>query len=718
MLNPNYSQQYFIHKPLLNKTNFSTTPLYYPNNQQISYPLNNHQILYIPKTQQLLYPQNNHQISYIQNNQQILYPKNNPQISYIPNNQDISLNPNIKQKSYIQNNNILNPKTNQQLSYIQNNQQILLQNNKPILSQNNQQILPQNSQEILSQNNQQISYIANNQELLSQIPQNNQQILTPNNQQILTPNNQQILPQNSQQILTPINQQILPQNSQQILPQNSQEILPQNNQQILTPNNQQILPQNNQQILPQNNQQILSQNNQQISYIPSIQEILSQNNQEIQSQNQQIASPQNNEQIKDEINSSDSEESVNTENIIGPVELPKTQNFQRNTNTYIQPIGSRIPIEKNHYQVSNSEKNDNNSKKKNNSNNEEEESETSKSHESQENNEVNEFNELDTSKDEKKELIIPGTYYDISYYVEIIRNHLQNMGKNEDLIVTIIENTKLKERESIRKLYKQKYKEDLIKKFQKELNGDIKESVIGSFMNPIEYDTYWIYNSLRLIGKKSGILTEIIGSRTISELKKIKTYYAYKYGETLKNEIDTETYGDYKKLLLALLQCKRSNSKNPDTSACANDASDLYKLGIKKRENDIETFIRIFTTSSPFEISIINHFYKQQSGKGLLTAIDSEFEFSAETKNLLATIVKAQIDPYGFYSDIIHDNLDNLGNNNLKLIRNICARFSVDMPLIKQAYLRDYEIDLLKDIQTKVTGNLGKILYSIVYKEK
>ena len=170
--------------------------------------------------------------------------------------------------------------------------------------------------------------------------------------------------------------------------------------------------------------------------------------------------------------------------------------------------------------------------------------------------------------------------------------------------------------------------------------------------------------------------------------------------------------------MIALLRCQRSTSSQPNTSACANDASDLYQLGEKKRENDEETYIRIFTKSSPTEITIINHFYKQQTGKGLLGAIDTEFDFSNDTKNLLDTIVRGQVDVYGFYAKKIHEALENIGTNNMKLIRNICARYTIDLQLIKNAYERDYDSDMLEDIKSKLSGNFSKVLYSIAFKQK
>ena len=213
-------------------------------------------------------------------------------------------------------------------------------------------------------------------------------------------------------------------------------------------------------------------------------------------------------------------------------------------------------------------------------------------------------------------------------------------------------------------------------------------------------------------------ITEIIGSRNDSELKAIKEFYKKKYGKTLESDITGDISRLYQKIILALLRCQRTTSSQPNASSCANDASDLYKLGEKGGKNDGDTFIRIFTKSSPEEITIINHFYKQQAGKGLLGAIDSEFNFSPEIKSLFDTIVRAQVDVYGFYAKKIHESLENVVMNKLILIRNICARYTIDIAKIKRVYERDYNNDMLEDIRSKIAGNFGKILYSLASKEK
>ena len=297
-------------------------------------------------------------------------------------------------------------------------------------------------------------------------------------------------------------------------------------------------------------------------------------------------------------------------------------------------------------------------------------------------------------------------------HVEILRNACQGAGTDEDAIVRVIANTTNQERALIRRLYAQRYNEDLITRLQSELSGDFKSSAMGSFMTPTEYDAYCLHDAVKGLGTKEGVLTEIIGSRTPQELAAIKRLYATNYGESLDNAVAGDTSGDYKNLLLALLQCQRSQSIQGNPTLCAQDAAALYQAGEGKWGTDEATFTRIFATRSPAELALINQYYKQHAGKGLLGAINSEF--SGDTKDLLDTVVRANVDPYGYYAGRIHESVDGLGTNDSRLIRNICARQAVDLPYIKQAYIRDYGKDMLNDIRSDTSGHYRQVLTSLV----
>ena len=331
-------------------------------------------------------------------------------------------------------------------------------------------------------------------------------------------------------------------------------------------------------------------------------------------------------------------------------------------------------------------------------------------------------NNIEIKKEEENlPLIDENINYSIDQYSEILKNILNDKDriKNqlEDTLIKIIEKTSHSQRQEMRVSFYRNYSDNLILAIKKEMTGNFKESVLGSFLLPSEYDTYSINSSFKNNNqKKELVLSEIIGSRSSSELSTIKKLYISNYRKLLKKDIISETSGDFQKFLLSLLLCNRSNSSSPNPNSCANDASDLYQAGEKKRQNDEDTFIRIFTTSSPIELSIINHFYKLQTGKGLLSAIKTEFEFCKETKDLLETIVRALINKEAYYAKTIRDAINE--GNDTKLIRVICSRHSLDLNDIKKAYKKDYQKELIQDINDKKEENWGKIIYSLVDKAK
>ena len=147
-------------------------------------------------------------------------------------------------------------------------------------------------------------------------------------------------------------------------------------------------------------------------------------------------------------------------------------------------------------------------------------------------------------------------------------------------------------------------------------------------------------------------------------------------------------------------------------AGCQQDAAALYQAGEGKWGTDENTFIRIFSTRSPAELGLINQYYKQNAGKGLLGAINSEF--SGDTKDLLDTVVRANVYPHGYYAKNIYDSVKGAGTNDSKLIRNVCARHGVDLPYIRQAYQNDYGSDMLTDIQSDTSGNYRKVIASLV----
>ena len=194
---------------------------------------------------------------------------------------------------------------------------------------------------------------------------------------------------------------------------------------------------------------------------------------------------------------------------------------------------------------------------------------------------------------------------------------MHGAGTDEQSIINLITNRTTEQRAHIRKTYVSCYGKDLIKRIREELSGNFLDTVIGLFMTHAEYDAYCLYKAMKGLGTNEGVLIEIIGTRNPLELQEIKDVFQQTYGKSLEKWVESETSGNFRKLLIALLQCNRSTNPVPDQNGCQNDVQSLYSAGEGRWGTDEATFIRIFAQRSASEMALICQLYQNIRGKGI-----------------------------------------------------------------------------------------------------
>ncbi|VDN00233.1 unnamed protein product [Thelazia callipaeda] len=114
----------------------------------------------------------------------------------------------------------------------------------------------------------------------------------------------------------------------------------------------------------------------------------------------------------------------------------------------------------------------------------------------------------------------------------------------------------------IRGPYKNKYGKDLIDELKKELSGDFEDVIMGLMETPTKYDATQLQKAMKGLGTTETTLIDILCSRNFDELTAIKNEYMDEYGKSLESDIVGDTSGDFKELLLALLNTRRDPSHN------------------------------------------------------------------------------------------------------------------------------------------------------------
>ena len=294
---------------------------------------------------------------------------------------------------------------------------------------------------------------------------------------------------------------------------------------------------------------------------------------------------------------------------------------------------------------------------------------------------------------------------------EIMRKAMEGNGTDEKSLINIAGKRTHKERMKIRHAYKAMFGKDLMSDLISDLSGDFKKLMLALFTDPVEYDADCIYRAIKGAGTDEETLIEIFASRPNWYLNKIKSIYNEKYKKDLEEHVRGDTSGDFRRLLVSLIQGKRSTNQYPDKDECVKIAKNLYEAGEKRLGTDEEVFNKIFALSSPHELIAISREYHKITGNLLTTAIDREF--SGNIKKLLKSILYANISPSEYFATRIHDSIDGIGTDENTLTRIMVTRAEIDLPKIKEYYNKLYGKNMLEDIKDDVSGDYKKLLIAI-----
>ena len=284
-------------------------------------------------------------------------------------------------------------------------------------------------------------------------------------------------------------------------------------------------------------------------------------------------------------------------------------------------------------------------------------------------------------------------------------------SKGDDLVNFVLTKTN-KERQEIRNAYKACYGIDLLTDIDKSLHHNFKKAVRALFQRPAEMDAENLYYGMKGLGTDEDILIEIICTRSNQSLEEIKEEFSkLSPNKTLEQWVDSETSGAFKKLLISILQCKRSENSMPDEIKCEQLALELYKAGEDKLGTNEEVFNKIFSISSPPEILSISEHYSKISKHTLRRAIEKEY--SRDAKQALLTVLDGIINIAEYYARRINKAVKGLGTSDRMLIRALVAREEIDIPEIRESYKNVFGKDMVDDIKGDTSGDYRKLLVGI-----
>ena len=297
---------------------------------------------------------------------------------------------------------------------------------------------------------------------------------------------------------------------------------------------------------------------------------------------------------------------------------------------------------------------------------------------------------------------------------EELKKAMEGFGTDEESLILTVTSHNTRERLKIKEAYREKYQKDLIEDLKSELSGKFEDAMVPLVKDPVEYDAECLYKAMKGAGTDENALIEIVSSRPKWLMDKIKVKYKELYDKELIDDIKGDTSGDFQKLLVGLLECERSDSKDINKENCENIAKELKEGGEEawNIDNQEGVFYKYIMLSSQRELSLVAREYYKLSGETIIEGIENKFK--GDAKELIKSVLYSIISPSEFFATRIKKSIEGFGTDNSSLIRILVTRCDVDMNIIKKYYNKLYQKDMVEDIKNDISGDYQKLILELI----
>eukprot|EP01122_Echinamoeba_exundans_P000533 TRINITY_DN10467_c0_g1_i1.p1 TRINITY_DN10467_c0_g1~~TRINITY_DN10467_c0_g1_i1.p1 ORF type:complete len:327 (-),score=93.47 TRINITY_DN10467_c0_g1_i1:107-1048(-) len=259
--------------------------------------------------------------------------------------------------------------------------------------------------------------------------------------------------------------------------------------------------------------------------------------------------------------------------------------------------------------------------------------------------------------------------------------------------------------------YEHMYLEPLKKRLESETSGNFQDLLVAMALPLVEREARQLRNAIKGAGSDEGCIVDLICTKPASHIKVLMDTYNTMYKRNLADDLKSDLSGDFKKLVLALVDCARSEVFDPATVDA--DAGALYKAGEGKIGTDEKKFIEILTTRSFPTIAKIAEVYRNSHKHDLETAIEKETS-GYFRDGMRAIVITATRGAAPWFATALNRATKGAGTNDARLIRVVANRRSVDLRQIKEAFASKYGESLEANVAGDVSGSYGKLLMALL----
>jgi annexin A7/11 len=295
---------------------------------------------------------------------------------------------------------------------------------------------------------------------------------------------------------------------------------------------------------------------------------------------------------------------------------------------------------------------------------------------------------------------------------QALRNSMKGLGTDEEAIIKVIVAHNSAQRQEILSKYKTMFGRDLIADLKSELGGNFEDAVIA-MMTPLpSFLASELRHAMKGAGTDESTLIEILCTRSNADIKAIKEAYQKDHSRNLEEDVVSETSGNFRKLLVSVINANRDESQTVDEGKARQDAKDIFEAGEAQWGTDESAFNAVLCSRSIAQLRATFNVYKQVAGKDIQESIESET--SGTLKDGLLAIVKYARDAPAFFAERLHNSMSGAGTDDRALIRLIVSRSEIDLVNSAKAFTRLYGKSLNDFIASDCSGDYKRLLIAAV----
>ncbi|XP_065571608.1 annexin B9-like isoform X1 [Artemia franciscana] len=308
--------------------------------------------------------------------------------------------------------------------------------------------------------------------------------------------------------------------------------------------------------------------------------------------------------------------------------------------------------------------------------------------------------------------VVPFESFNPTEDAEALRNAMKGLGTDEDAIIDILGRRTNRQRQQIADEYKSCYGKDLIKKLKKEVRGDFEDALVALMTPSKNYMATEVHEAIKGLGTDEDALIEILAGCSNEEMEEIAEAYQELYDTSLEDAVAGDTSGDFKSLLVALVQGSRKEGHFVDEDTAKADAATLYEAGEGQWGTDESEFIKIMCRSSYPHLNEVQKQYKKLTGNSLKKAVEKEF--SGHMQKALCAILACSKNEQKYYAERLYKSMEGFGTREKPLIRIIVSRSEIDLGDVKQEFMKKYEKSLEEAVANDTGRDFKKLLLALL----